>query len=181
MWLYVGNMKKKEWEAKSVGHEVERKAQHLSLQVPLRSHSSSSSSEENSSSSAAQPLLPGERGSPSSTAEDHLVQTEFLHGARREGGQVRWVFNECQTQCHRMITAWNCGRNISLSTIPDKFFLLLDIQILGCVLGMNSLSCEGWMLPLNYTTGIRSCPFACLSEYEIVRSHICIRKALWRR
>uniref|UniRef100_A0A3P8TGX1 KIAA1109 n=1 Tax=Amphiprion percula TaxID=161767 RepID=A0A3P8TGX1_AMPPE len=44
----------------------ERRAQqHLSLQVPQRSHSSASSSEENSSSSAALPLLAGERDSPS--------------------------------------------------------------------------------------------------------------------
>ena len=43
--------------------------QHLSLQVPQRSHSSASSSEENSSSSAAQPLLPGERDTPSPGTE----------------------------------------------------------------------------------------------------------------
>ncbi|XP_032404120.1 transmembrane protein KIAA1109 homolog [Xiphophorus hellerii] len=40
-----------------------RGQQHLSLQVPQRSHSSASSSEENSSSSAALPLLAGERDS----------------------------------------------------------------------------------------------------------------------
>ncbi|XP_030213365.1 bridge-like lipid transfer protein family member 1 isoform X7 [Gadus morhua] len=43
--------------------------QHLSLQVPQRSHSSASSSEENSSSSAAQPLLSGERDTPSPGTE----------------------------------------------------------------------------------------------------------------
>ncbi|KAJ3613637.1 hypothetical protein NHX12_019883, partial [Muraenolepis orangiensis] len=43
--------------------------QHLSLQVPQRSHSSASSSEENSSSSAAQPLLAGERDTPSPSTE----------------------------------------------------------------------------------------------------------------
>ena len=43
--------------------------QHLSLQVPQRSHSSASSSEENSSSSAAQPLLSGERDTPSPSTE----------------------------------------------------------------------------------------------------------------
>ncbi|XP_030168991.1 transmembrane protein KIAA1109 homolog isoform X5 [Lynx canadensis] len=84
----VNGMKRKEWENKSVGIEVERKTQHLSLQVPLRSHSSSSSSEENSSSSAAQPLLAGEKESPSSVADDHLVQKEFLHSAKRDDGQV---------------------------------------------------------------------------------------------
>nr|XP_060511804.1 bridge-like lipid transfer protein family member 1 [Panthera onca] len=84
----VNSMKRKEWENKSVGIEVERKTQHLSLQVPLRSHSSSSSSEENSSSSAAQPLLAGEKESPSSVADDHLVQKEFLHSAKRDDGQV---------------------------------------------------------------------------------------------
>ncbi|KAJ8780452.1 hypothetical protein J1605_011716 [Eschrichtius robustus] len=84
----VNGMKRKEWENKSVGIEVERKTQHLSLQVPLRSHSSSSSSEENSSSSAAQPLLAGEKESPSSVADNHLVQKEFLHGTKRDDGQV---------------------------------------------------------------------------------------------
>nr|XP_045737699.1 bridge-like lipid transfer protein family member 1 [Mirounga angustirostris] len=84
----VNGMKRKEWENKSVGIEVERKTQHLSLQVPLRSHSSSSSSEENSSSSAAQPLLAGEKESPSSVADDHLVQKEFLHSAKRDDGQA---------------------------------------------------------------------------------------------
>ncbi|EPY84138.1 hypothetical protein CB1_000502006 [Camelus ferus] len=84
----VNGMKRKEWENKSVGIEVERKTQHLSLQVPLRSHSSSSSSEENSSSSAAQPLLAGEKESPSSVADDHLVQKEFLHSSKRDDGQV---------------------------------------------------------------------------------------------
>lgn len=88
----VNGIKRKEWENKSVGIEVERKTQHLSLQVPLRSHSSSSSSEENSSSSAAQPLLAGEKESPSSVADDHLVQKEFLHGTKRDDGQARSVF-----------------------------------------------------------------------------------------
>ncbi|KAF6734631.1 uncharacterized protein FQA47_004048 [Oryzias melastigma] len=46
--------------------------QHLSLQVPQRSHSSASSSEENSSSSAALPLLAGERESPSPSQEERL-------------------------------------------------------------------------------------------------------------
>lgn len=85
-------MKRKEWENKSVGIEVERKTQHLSLQVPLRSHSSSSSSEENSSSSAVQPLLAGEKESPSSVADDHPVQKEFLHATKRDDGHVRSVF-----------------------------------------------------------------------------------------
>lgn len=89
----VNGMKRKEWENKSVGIEVERKTQHLSLQVPLRSHSSSSSSEENSSSSAAQPLLAGEKESPSSVADDHLVQKDFLHGTKRDDGQARSVFS----------------------------------------------------------------------------------------
>lgn len=89
----MNGTKRKDWENKSVGIEVERKAQHLSLQVPLRSHSSSSSSEENSSSSAAQPLLAGEKESPSSVADDHLVQKEFLHGTKRDDGQGRSVFN----------------------------------------------------------------------------------------
>lgn len=66
-----------------MGIELERKSQHLNLQVPLRSHSSSSSSEENSSSSAALPLLAGERESPSA-AEDNLGQKEFLAGAKRD-------------------------------------------------------------------------------------------------
>nr|XP_015825985.2 bridge-like lipid transfer protein family member 1 isoform X4 [Nothobranchius furzeri] len=46
--------------------------QHLSLQVPQRSHSSTSSSEENSSSSAALPLLAAERDSPSPSHEDRV-------------------------------------------------------------------------------------------------------------
>ncbi|XP_046874417.1 transmembrane protein KIAA1109 homolog isoform X3 [Hypomesus transpacificus] len=48
----------------------ERRGQHLSLQVPLRSQSSASSSEENSSSSAVLPLLAGERDSPSPSTEE---------------------------------------------------------------------------------------------------------------
>ncbi|XP_063271495.1 bridge-like lipid transfer protein family member 1 isoform X3 [Prinia subflava] len=80
----ANGVKRKDWDCRSVGIEMERKAQHLSLQVPLRSHSSSSSSEETSSSSAALPLLAGEKDSPSSTAEDHLGQKEFLPGAKRE-------------------------------------------------------------------------------------------------
>ncbi|XP_078796524.1 bridge-like lipid transfer protein family member 1 isoform X8 [Oryzias latipes] len=47
--------------------------QHLSLQVPQRSHSSASSSEENSSSSAALPLLAGERDSPSPSHDERLL------------------------------------------------------------------------------------------------------------
>lgn len=85
-------MKRKEWENKSVGLEGERKTQHLSLQVPLRSHSSSSSSEENSSSSAAQPLLAGEKESPSSAADDPSAQKDFLHSTKRDDGQARSVF-----------------------------------------------------------------------------------------
>lgn len=51
----------------------ERRAhQHLSLQVPQRSHSSASSSEENSTSSAALPLLAGERDSPSPSTEERV-------------------------------------------------------------------------------------------------------------
>lgn len=87
----VNGVKRKEWENKSAGMEAERKVQHLSLQVPLRSHSSSSSSEENSSSSAAQPLLAADKESPSSGADDHLLQKEFSRGAERDEGQVRWV------------------------------------------------------------------------------------------
>uniref|UniRef100_A0A3Q3G3A6 Bridge-like lipid transfer protein family member 1 n=1 Tax=Labrus bergylta TaxID=56723 RepID=A0A3Q3G3A6_9LABR len=49
-----------------------RVQQHLSLQVPQRSHSSASSSEENSSSSAALPLLAGERDSPSPSTEERI-------------------------------------------------------------------------------------------------------------
>ncbi|XP_062839680.1 bridge-like lipid transfer protein family member 1 isoform X4 [Anolis carolinensis] len=80
----TNGVKRKEWECRSVGMESERKSQHLNLQVPLRSHSSSSSSEENSSSSAALPLLGGDRESPSSAAEDHLGQKEFLVTSKRE-------------------------------------------------------------------------------------------------
>uniref|UniRef100_A0A3Q3M6J8 KIAA1109 n=1 Tax=Mastacembelus armatus TaxID=205130 RepID=A0A3Q3M6J8_9TELE len=50
-----------------------RGQQHLSLQVPQRSHSSASSSEENSSSSAALPLLAGERDTPSPSTEERPV------------------------------------------------------------------------------------------------------------
>ncbi|KAJ6668797.1 hypothetical protein lerEdw1_012281 [Lerista edwardsae] len=80
----ANGVKRKEWECRSVAIDLERKSQHLNLKVPLRSHSSSSSSEENSSSSAALPLLAGERESPSSAAEDHLSQKEFLAGTKRE-------------------------------------------------------------------------------------------------
>nr|XP_056711844.1 bridge-like lipid transfer protein family member 1 [Euleptes europaea] len=79
----TNGVKRKEWECRPMGIELERKSQHLNLQVPLRSHSSSSSSEENSSSSAALPLLAGERESPSA-ADDNLGQKEFLAGAKRD-------------------------------------------------------------------------------------------------
>ncbi|XP_060035101.1 bridge-like lipid transfer protein family member 1 isoform X6 [Erinaceus europaeus] len=79
----VSGVKRKEWGGKTVGLDAERKAPHLSLQVPLRPHSSSSSSEETSSSSA-QPLLVGEKESPSSVADGHMDQREFLHGTKRE-------------------------------------------------------------------------------------------------
>ncbi|KAM7167896.1 bridge-like lipid transfer protein family member 1 isoform 1-T3 [Macrochelys suwanniensis] len=82
----TNGVKRKDWDSRSVGIEIERKAQHLSLQVPLRSHSSSSSSEENSSSSAALPLLAGEKESPSSATEDHMGQKEFVSGTKREDG-----------------------------------------------------------------------------------------------
>ncbi|KAM8915679.1 bridge-like lipid transfer protein family member 1 isoform 6-T6 [Spinachia spinachia] len=49
-----------------------RGQQHLSLQVPQRSHSSASSSEENSTCSAALPLLAGERDTPSPSTEDRM-------------------------------------------------------------------------------------------------------------
>lgn len=94
LFLILGKangVKRKDWDCRSMGIETERKAQHLSLQVPLRSHSSSSSSEETSSSSAALPLLAGEKDSPSSTTEDHLGQKEFLSGAKREDGHGRLV------------------------------------------------------------------------------------------
>lgn len=88
---HVSGGKRKERESASAGMDAERKAQHLSLQVPLRSHSSSSSSEENSSSSAAQPLLAGDKESPSSGADDHLLQKEFSRGAEGDDGPARWV------------------------------------------------------------------------------------------
>ncbi|MFT7806383.1 uncharacterized protein KIAA1109 homolog isoform X8 [Arapaima gigas] len=53
--------------------DLEKKGQHLSLQVPCRSHSSASSLEENSSCSATLPLLAGERDSASSSADDTPV------------------------------------------------------------------------------------------------------------
>lgn len=96
LFLILGKangVKRKDWDCRSVGIEIERKAQHLSLQVPLRSHSSSSSSEETSSSSAALPLLAGEKDSPSSATEDHLGQKEFLSGAKREDGHARLVLS----------------------------------------------------------------------------------------
>lgn len=86
----VSGAKRKERESKAAGLEADRKAPHLSLQVPLRSHSSSSS-EETSSSSAAQPLLAADRGSPSSGADDQLLQTAFPRGAEGAEGRARWV------------------------------------------------------------------------------------------
>nr|XP_020464363.1 uncharacterized protein KIAA1109 homolog isoform X3 [Monopterus albus] len=56
-----------------------RGQQHLSLQVPQRSHSSASSSEENSSSSAALPLLAAEKDSPSPSTEERV----FLMNSKR--------------------------------------------------------------------------------------------------
>ncbi|KAM4709465.1 bridge-like lipid transfer protein family member 1 [Discoglossus pictus] len=75
--------RRKDWDSRSVVIDIERKTQHLSLQVPLRSHSSSSS-EENSSCSAALPLLAGEKDSPSSANEDSLGQIEYPPRAKSE-------------------------------------------------------------------------------------------------
>ena len=38
-------------------------------------------------------MLAGEKESPSSVADDHLVQKEFLHGTKRDDGQARSVFS----------------------------------------------------------------------------------------
>ncbi|XP_069098559.1 bridge-like lipid transfer protein family member 1 isoform X3 [Pleurodeles waltl] len=76
--------KRKEWDLRSAGMENEKKNQPLSLQVPLRSHSSSSSSEDNSTSSAALPLLGDDKESPSSTTDDHLGHLEYLAGVKTE-------------------------------------------------------------------------------------------------
>ncbi|XP_041436679.1 KIAA1109 L homeolog isoform X7 [Xenopus laevis] len=73
--------KRQDWESRSV--VIERKAQQLSLQVPLRSHSSSSS-EENSSCSAALPLLAGEKDSPSSINDESIGQVEFPPRAKSQ-------------------------------------------------------------------------------------------------
>ncbi|XP_077332988.1 bridge-like lipid transfer protein family member 1 isoform X19 [Lithobates pipiens] len=75
--------RRKDWDARSVVIEIERKAQHLSLQVPLRSHSSSSS-DENSSCSAALPLLAGEKDSPPSAAEETLGNIDFPPRAKSQ-------------------------------------------------------------------------------------------------
>lgn len=80
--------RRKDWDARSVGIEIERKAQHLSLQVPLRSHSSSSS-DENSSCSAALPLLAGEKDSPSSAAEETLGNIDFPPRAKSQESHRR--------------------------------------------------------------------------------------------
>ncbi|XP_078396104.1 bridge-like lipid transfer protein family member 1 isoform X7 [Cetorhinus maximus] len=66
--------KRKEWDSRSLGTDSERKNQYHNLQVPLQSHSSTSSSEENSSSTAALPLLASEKNSPSSNADDSVLQ-----------------------------------------------------------------------------------------------------------
>ncbi|KAM9329723.1 bridge-like lipid transfer protein family member 1 [Gastrophryne carolinensis] len=75
--------KRKDWDTRSVVLEIERKAQHLSLQVPLRSHSSSSS-DENSSSSAALPLLAGEKDSPSSATDETIGNMELPPRAKSQ-------------------------------------------------------------------------------------------------
>ncbi|XP_054546358.1 bridge-like lipid transfer protein family member 1 isoform X3 [Talpa occidentalis] len=81
---HVNGVRGQEWESKAAGAEAERRAQHLSLQVPLRPHSASSSSGESSSSGAAQPLLAGETESPVSAAEDPAAQRGFPPAARRD-------------------------------------------------------------------------------------------------
>ncbi|MGH0163852.1 UNVERIFIED_CONTAM: hypothetical protein FKN15_068207 [Acipenser sinensis] len=77
--------KKKEWDTRSLGADLEKKGQLLSLQVPLRSHSSTSSSDENSSSSAALPLLASEKDSPSPSTDEHIVHVEFTPGSKPQG------------------------------------------------------------------------------------------------
>ncbi|XP_075472009.1 bridge-like lipid transfer protein family member 1 isoform X4 [Ascaphus truei] len=75
--------RRKDWDTRSVVIDIERKPQHLSVQVPLRSNSSSSS-EENSSSSAALPLLAEEKDSPTSVIEISLGQIEYPPRAKSE-------------------------------------------------------------------------------------------------
>lgn len=87
----VAGTKRRDWAARAAGAEAERRAQPRGLQVPSRSHSSSSSCEENSGSSAAQPLLAGERDSPSGAAGGRGLPQEFLQGAKREDGRARSV------------------------------------------------------------------------------------------
>ncbi|XP_051784339.1 bridge-like lipid transfer protein family member 1 isoform X3 [Erpetoichthys calabaricus] len=77
--------KRKEWDSRSLGTELEKKTHLLSLQVPLRSHSSSSSSEETSSCSAALPLLGGEKDSPSPSTEERMVPVDFPPIHKQEG------------------------------------------------------------------------------------------------
>ncbi|XP_018416620.1 PREDICTED: uncharacterized protein KIAA1109 homolog, partial [Nanorana parkeri] len=79
----ANSCRRKDWDSRSVVIEIERKAQHLSLQVPLRSHSSSSS-DENSSCSAALPLLADEKDSPSSAAEESLGHMDFPPRAKSQ-------------------------------------------------------------------------------------------------
>ncbi|MGH0143674.1 UNVERIFIED_CONTAM: hypothetical protein FKN15_029770, partial [Acipenser sinensis] len=74
--------KRKEWDTQSLGADLEKKGQVLSLQVPLHSHSSTSSSDENSSSSAALPLLASEKDSPSPCTDEHIEHVEFTPGSK---------------------------------------------------------------------------------------------------
>ncbi|MEE6461639.1 hypothetical protein FKM82_001355 [Ascaphus truei] len=82
--------RRKDWDTRSVVIDIERKPQHLSVQVPLRSNSSSSS-EENSSSSAALPLLAEEKDSPTSVIEISLGQIEYPPRAKSEEAHGRQV------------------------------------------------------------------------------------------
>lgn len=142
--FYLGKangVKRKDWDCRSVGIEIERKVQHLSLQVPLRSHSSSSSSEENSSSSAALPLLAGEKESPSST-EDHMGQKEFLSGAKREDGHGRLVYSAKARQ--KLIFTYSYGlmsrlskhlknTNTAVSNSSAEIDLLVEVQKINVI------------------------------------------------
>ncbi|XP_069487249.1 bridge-like lipid transfer protein family member 1 isoform X5 [Ambystoma mexicanum] len=84
----LNGTKRQDWDSRSGGLENERKNQPLSLQVPLRCHSSSSSSEDNSSSSAALPLLGEDKESPSPVNDDHLGRLEYISGVKTEDGSA---------------------------------------------------------------------------------------------
>lgn len=101
--------------------------QHLSLQVPQRSHSSASSSEENSSSSAALPLLAGERDSPSPSTEERVFP---MNGK----SPAEWVAHSCNLLWSKNSEPQILNSSSYVHVLDIKCWSFPSIYFLSCLL-----------------------------------------------